>query len=92
MEGGSAPAWREDGREIYYFAPNGRLMAVPFQPGPPMQIGEPKALFVSGASIDELGGYLESTLDGQRFLFVRPVGTRTRPAVVLDQGWSPAQH
>jgi serine/threonine-protein kinase len=40
--GGSGPRWRHDGKEIYYLAPNSKIMAVPvattattFQPGIP---------------------------------------------------------
>jgi hypothetical protein len=28
-KGGSEPRWRGDGRELYYLAPDGKLMAVP---------------------------------------------------------------
>ena len=32
--GGAQMAWRKDGRELFYMALDGRLMAVPMQPAP----------------------------------------------------------
>src|SRR5262249_37840488 len=32
--GGVSPRWRDDGRELFYVAPDGNMMAVAFTPGP----------------------------------------------------------
>jgi Tol biopolymer transport system component len=32
--GGNKPRWRADGKELYYLAPDGKLMAVPLKTGP----------------------------------------------------------
>jgi hypothetical protein len=43
--GGSQPRWREDGKELYYLAPDGKLMAVEIATSPVFRAGVPKALF-----------------------------------------------
>ena len=82
--GGTAPAWRGDGREIYYtFGQDGatRLMAVPLTvsdsaltAGTPRQLFEAKGL----ASTGPARGY-DVTSDGQRFLFVRSIDVPPPP-------------
>ena len=42
-EGGSQPRWRPDGRELFYVAPDARLMAVPIAVGTDSQTLEPGA-------------------------------------------------
>jgi hypothetical protein len=44
--GGQRTRWRRDGREIFYIAPDNRLMAVDIAPkGDTLETGEPRALF-----------------------------------------------
>jgi len=44
--GGVSPRWRKDGKELYYIAPDGTLMAVPITVnGPSLEPGTPLALF-----------------------------------------------
>jgi Tol biopolymer transport system component len=43
--GGDKPRWRPDGREIYYIAPGGMMMAVPVKRGPALEPGMPVPLF-----------------------------------------------
>ncbi len=55
-EGGGQPKWRRDGKELFYLAPNGKLMSVEIRPGP--DVGVPKPLFDLGdfdAEIDDYG-------------------------------------
>jgi eukaryotic-like serine/threonine-protein kinase len=44
-DGGQAPVWSRDGRELYYFGANAKIMAVDIKPETPFQLGVPKALF-----------------------------------------------
>jgi Tol biopolymer transport system component len=47
VAGGTQPRWRRDGREIYYVAPDNKLMAVEVKPcGHALEVGSPKELFV----------------------------------------------
>lgn len=66
--GGADPAWRRDGKEIFYIAPDQKLMAVPVKTEPAFETGTPQILFEAGN-----GAYVPS-LDGQRFLVVVPAG------------------
>jgi serine/threonine protein kinase len=57
--GGADPRWRRDGRELYYVAPDGRLMAVSIQVGADgraLSPGSPVALFqtklATGAAVN----------------------------------------
>jgi eukaryotic-like serine/threonine-protein kinase len=72
--GGSQPQWRADGRELYYYAPNRKLMAVEVNgDGPTFTVGIARPLFdirVLGA-IDQSfpgNGYYTPTRNGDRFL------------------------
>jgi len=44
-DGGQAPAWSSDQRELYYYGGDGKIMAVDIKPGTRFQFGVPKALF-----------------------------------------------
>jgi eukaryotic-like serine/threonine-protein kinase len=67
--GGVQPAWRGDGRELYYLAPDGSLMAVPIAMGPTFEAGVPVPLFGTRELVGlfRIPGY-RPTADGQRFL------------------------
>jgi hypothetical protein len=68
--GGLEPRWRGDGKEIFYVAPNGTLMAVEVKTAPAFEVGVPKPLFdarVFGGAGSATYRYAVS-LDGQRFL------------------------
>ena len=73
--GGSQPQWRSDGRELYYYTPDRKLMAVEVtEEGSTFKIGTARPLFelkISGAGIDRGFpgiGYYTVTRDGKRFL------------------------
>src|SRR6185436_13493960 len=44
-DGGIEPKWRRDGKELYYLAPDGKLMVVPVNAGATFSAGKPTALF-----------------------------------------------
>ncbi len=71
--GGSQPQWRADGRELYYYAPDRKLMAVEVNGDEPtFKVGEARPLFeIRVVSIDQSfpgNGYYTVTHDGKRFL------------------------
>jgi WD40 repeat protein len=43
--GGDKPRWRHDGKELYYIAPDNKMMAVPVKLGPPFEPGVAVPLF-----------------------------------------------
>jgi len=69
--GGEQVRWRRDGKELFYIAPDERLMAVPIRFGQTVEPGEPAPLFTT-----HIGGRLSMPAvqqyavspDGQRFL------------------------
>jgi Tol biopolymer transport system component len=48
--GGDKPRWRPDGSEIYYIAPDRKMMAVPVKLGPKLQLGIAVPLFDTNAA------------------------------------------
>ena len=77
VEGGGQPRWNKDGKELYYRAPDGSIMAVEIRAGARLEAGIPRQLFRSptAAPVSWRNGYwnatrhmLEVTPDGVRFL------------------------
>jgi hypothetical protein len=72
--GGSRPRWRANGRELFYVAADGTLMAVSVKPGEMFEASAPVALFKTGIPGTGVSGSYVYTLDyavtrdGQRFL------------------------
>ena len=81
-DGGNAPRWRRDGRELFYLTADGKVMTVQIKPGTEFNAGTPTQLFKA----DPLSTDYDVTADGQRFLFIASApGTQLLPfAVVLD--------
>jgi dipeptidyl aminopeptidase/acylaminoacyl peptidase len=69
VNGGRRPEWRKDGKEFYFIAPDGNLMAVGVNgAGPLFQVSAPQPLFqVSPAGVYSRRQYQPSA-DGTRFL------------------------
>ncbi|MCI0349938.1 MAG: hypothetical protein L0Z53_10985, partial [Acidobacteriales bacterium] len=68
--GGGNPQWRRDGRELYYFSLDNKLMAVELTLGAEVKRGTPKELFALNDIRANPGASFAVTRDGQRFLFV----------------------
>ena len=70
-QGGLNPAWRRDGKELFYVAGDGRLTAVPVTlRGSSLELGRAESLFpVTPGQIFRL---YEPSPDGQRFLMTTP--------------------
>jgi len=85
-EGGLAPRWRRDGRELFYVDDNGRLMAVPVRSLDPPSFAVPEALFA--ARLEEASDRQYDVFpDGRRFVLNRSVVEEREPiSVVL--GWT----
>jgi Tol biopolymer transport system component/predicted Ser/Thr protein kinase len=70
--GGMQPRWRRDGKEIFYLAADGKLMAVGVQTAPTFEAVAPKALFdpqiARGRAPPWVFFRYDVTADGKRFL------------------------
>jgi len=84
MAGGVQPRWRPDGRELFYLAPDGNLMAVAVQLGDTFTAETPRVLFATTLQRDALRQTYEVSSDGARFLLQVPVETSPSFTVVLD--------
>jgi Tol biopolymer transport system component len=90
--GGVFPRWRRDGKELYYLAPNGALMAAPITvTGATLAPGAPVALFpigVYGGGVDiAQNRQYDVTRDG-RFLINTVLDEAAAP-ITLIQNWNP---
>ena len=89
--GGVRPVWSRNSRELFYLTLTGALMSVPVDSGPtfnartPVKVVEGNYLFgVVGAPRT-----YDVSLDGLRFLMIRPVTASTTPAsLVVVQNWT----
>jgi serine/threonine protein kinase len=81
--GGAQPAWRGDGRELYYLTPEGSLMEVDVGPGPRFSV--PRKLFNAPVRprADARNQYAP-TRDGRKFLFVQPEAKGATATIVLN--------
>ena len=78
--GGSAARWRRDGRELYYVAPDRRLMAAAVNgAGAEFEAGMPMALFPTRFPYPPYHSF-DVAPDGQRFLVNTLVASPTAPS------------
>jgi Tol biopolymer transport system component len=87
--GGYAPQWRGDGKELFYISGESKVMAVEVKPGNSFELGVPKALFdlaPVGATLVNIS--FAVTADGQRFLFVRQGGESTSLQYTVVVNWT----
>jgi Tol biopolymer transport system component len=86
--GGGQPRWRRDGRELYYLASDGKLMAVDITAGPKMSSGIPRVLFDTRLILNPLQDQYAVTPDGQRFLVLTPVTESTTTPITVVVNWT----
>jgi serine/threonine protein kinase len=87
--GGAQVRWRHDGKELFYIALDGRLMAVPIQPtgdGHSLEVGTAVPLFpthIGGAIQGVVPQQYDVAADGQRFLMNTVTEAATPPITVI---------
>jgi Tol biopolymer transport system component len=91
-EGGYAPRWRGDGRELYFVGADLRsIMAVDIDPGPVFRAGTPRLLFKAPSPIlgvtTDLGFAVRR--DGQRFLLALHGDEHGSDAIQVILHWRP---
>ena len=88
--GGFQPTWRADGKEMFYIATDGRMMAVPITALPGFAAGVPAVLFNTRLTLSgALAEYVPSA-DGQRFLVVAGEGGATLEPLTVVLNWNAA--
>ena len=86
--GGRWPLWRRDGKELFYLAADGNLIAVPIESNATaMRPGVGKALFKTDLSFIGGAGSFGASSDGHRFL-IRTAGDSDEAAsIVVVSNW-----
>jgi eukaryotic-like serine/threonine-protein kinase len=83
-EGGTWPRFRRDGKELFYLAANGKLMAVEVKANTSgLEFGAPKPLFDTHTT-----DRYAVTADGQRFLFSTPVEESVSAPITVILNWT----
>lgn len=82
-EGGTQPRWRRDGKELFYLAPDRKLMAVPVKTGATFEADAPRALFQTALAASALRQSYAVSADGQRFLLNTPLEAGSPPMTVV---------
>ena len=83
VAGGVQPRWRGDGRELFYLAPDGTMMAVPSDRSSPARPLFKTPLNPPSHQVSEF----DVSSNGQRFLVLEPVSTRPQTLTFL-LNWS----
>jgi len=86
--GGTAPRWRGDGLELFYLAPDNRLMSAEIRPkGTRVEIGTVRPLFQSYSG-QPGGGVYDPSADGKRFLFIAENELSGSEPITLVVNWT----
>jgi len=86
--GGSGPIWRWDGKELFYHAPDGQLMAASVKGGTSFDVGAPEPLYEFRASSLQSVPYYSVTRDGQRFLLSTIVEIVPNAPLTMVVNWA----
>ena len=89
-DGGAQPRWRRDGKEIFFIAPDRKLMAADVKlEGSNLEVSVPKALFQT-----QIGGYpiprngYDVFGNGQRFLIITPRQENNLTPITVVANWT----
>jgi len=90
--GGRQPRWRRDGREIFYVSPDRKIVSVEVRPGPPFDVGQPRALFQTRILPQvEARNHYDVTGDGQHFVVNSRRGEDASLPITVLLGWAPVR-
>jgi hypothetical protein len=87
--GGNHPRWRRDGRELFYYAGDGKLMAAPVRSGESFEVGAPVSLFKFRAgTLGEIFAPYVVKGDGQRFLINAVMDPEPNAPLTVVVNWA----
>ncbi|PYS32627.1 MAG: hypothetical protein DMF75_11500 [Acidobacteria bacterium] len=87
--GGAFPRWRSDGKEIFYLAPDNKLMAVEVKgQGATLEVGAARVLFDVRPGNPTSGYQYDVTSDGQRFLVNISVDQKASSPITVVINWT----
>ena len=82
--GGNRPVWRRDGRELFYIAADGKLMAVEVKTGSKLEASAPKPLFDAHL----VSRSFDISPDGRRFLLANPLEDAGHTPMTVVVNWT----
>src|SRR5262245_59321567 len=87
--GGGGPRWRRDGRELFYYSGDGKLMAAQVSSGESFDTSAPVPLFEfrAGVAMTRYASYAV-TRDGQRFLINELVDMEPNAPLIVVTNWT----
>jgi Tol biopolymer transport system component len=85
--GGTQPVWR--GKDIFYIAPDGKMMKAPVDSGEALRVGTPEALFDTGirSDVGSRPRQYDVSPDGKLFLFREDVNIGGEPPMSVILNW-----
>jgi hypothetical protein len=87
--GGGGPRWRRDGRELFYYSGDGKLMAVQVKSGESFEKSAPVSLFEFRAGVVQTRyASYAVTADGQWFLINEIVDTEPNAPLTVFTNWT----
>jgi dipeptidyl aminopeptidase/acylaminoacyl peptidase len=90
-KGGDYPRWRKDGQELFYVAPDRKLMSITVRATPAaLEFGAPSALFSIPIPLADQGvpEYTYDVMpDGQRFLALAPTSEADSASMTVVTNW-----
>ena len=86
--GGAQPHWRRDGKEVFYMAPDRKLMAVDVKLGAAFETSAPKTLFQTQVVRPEAPNRYVVTEDGQRFLVNSSLEEVSQTPITVILNWN----
>jgi eukaryotic-like serine/threonine-protein kinase len=88
IAGGIQPAWRADGKELFYIAGDDNMMAVSVESDAAgLKLGVPKPLFPAGLELDFAQRQYDVSADGKRFLLAQPPAERASAPITVIVNW-----
>jgi Tol biopolymer transport system component len=87
-KGGTQPFWSGSGREIFYRAPDGRVMTIPVKTAAAFEAGVPQPLFQARFAGVIARAHFRPTPDGQRFLVLAPLRQEAVAPTTVVLNWT----
>ena len=85
--GGTNPVWRGDGKEIFYLAPDGKLISVPIESGETFFRPLPPRPLFQTRLISSLFREYDASADGKKFLLAVPSADDTNEPITVIVNW-----
>ena len=88
--GGAQPRWRRDGKEIFFMAPDRKLMVADVKlDGAVFEVGVPRVLFQTNvSSYPNPRNVYDVSADGQRFLIITPPEENSSTPIAVVVNWT----